>query len=114
MPLINLRCPNGHRDEQYLHSWAQRYQLPSRWCACGHPMHAQASFGTPLLYFSESNPRYIWTLDRTVKSHGEHVRTMKELGVEPATEWHASRSLSDGLPTKARKPHPREKLTRSV
>lgn len=112
MPLINLTCPNGHKSERYLHTWQHRYATPSKLCLCGHPMIEMGSFGLPLLYFSEKRPRYIANLDATIRSHGEHVRVMKARGVEPSTDWHASRSMSDGLKTRATPPHPKEHLRR--
>lgn len=112
MPIINLMCPNGHASERYIHSWERRYIEESRVCDCGHPMMEDASFGTPLLYFSEKRPRYIENLEATIRSHGEHVRVMKERGVEPATDWHTSKKRTDGLKTKAPPPHPREKILR--
>ena len=109
MPTINVQCPNNHSDVRYLQTWGARLQ-PSKLCACGHPMIEQPSFGTPLLYFRENRAQYIDNLDATIASHGEHTRVMKERGVEPATDWHTSKSISDGLKTKAAKPHPAKKV----
>lgn len=112
MPMVNLACPNGHASERYVHTWERLYNEPSRICGCcGLPFIPAASFGTPLLYFSESTPRHIANLGATIRSHGEHVRVMKDCGVEPSTDWHASRKQSDGLQTKARPPHPRATIT---
>jgi len=111
MPMINLKCPSGHEAERYIHSWERRYSEVSRTCGdCGHPMFEEASFGTPLLYFSEKRARYIDNLDATIRSHGEHVRVMKERGVEPATDWHVSRKISDGIVPRAKPQHPKEKI----
>ena len=108
MPTIEVRCSQNHSDVRYLHTWAYRDHVPPKVCHCGLEMHEVPSFGTPLTYFSEKTPRYIDNLEATIRSHGQHVRRMKERGVEPATDWHTSRSISDGLKTNAKKPHWRE------
>ena len=109
MPLVEVRCPNDHTQTVYWHTWEARYQALSRWCACGHPLIPQPSYGVPLLYFRENRPQRIENLGGAViRSHGEHVRVMKARGVEPATEWHVSRSRSDGLIPRAKKPLPRK------
>lgn len=111
MPLINLECPNGHQSERYLHTWDRLYQEPARMCECGHPYAPAPSFGVPLTYFRESRPQYIANLEATIRSHGEHVRVMKERGVEPATAWHSNKyKQTDGLKTKAKPDHPKTKL----
>lgn len=108
MPLVRLTCPNGHPSERYLHTWARLYRELSRVCGvCAHPYLVDASYGQPLLYFSEKTPRTIANLGATIRSHGEHVRTMKARGVEPALDWHVSRKWTDGLPTTAAPPQPR-------
>ena len=110
MPLLNVRCPNGHCTSVYVASMAARYRDVSRVCACGHPYIPQLTVGTPLLYFSEKRPQYIDNLGATIRSHGQHVQVMKERGVTPATEWHVSRSMRDGLKTRAPQPHPQTRI----
>ena len=94
MPMIEWLCPNQHHHECYLPSFAAVFTEPSGWCICGHPLIAQPSWGTPLLYFRENRARYIENLGATIRSHGEHVRVMKARGVEPATDWHTSQKRS--------------------
>jgi len=86
-----IRCPNGHLDERYIPVSGYELHTPSRFCRkCGHPMWGEKSWPTPLLYFRENRAQYIENLDATIRSHGEHVRAMKERGVEPATDWYTS------------------------
>ena len=109
MPTVTVQCPNRHDDVRYLKTWDARMQ-PSKFCGCGHPMIEQPSFGTPLLYFRENRAQYIENLDATIASYGEHMRVMKERGVEPATDWHTSKSISDGLVPQAKREHPSKKV----
>lgn len=106
MPTIEVQCLNGHTDVQYLRTWNDASCTAKVCDWCGHTMAQVPSFGTPLLYFRENRKQYIDNLDATIASHGEHTRVMKERGVEPATDWHTSKSRSDGLVPKVQKPHP--------
>ena len=114
MPTLEMLCENGHEpltDVQYLRSWEVRAEAFNKTCSwCGGPMWPMPSFGTPLLFFRENKAQYIANLDATIRSHGEHVRVMKARGVEPDLDWHASKKRTDGLKTKAPKPHPKTKV----
>lgn len=87
MPLINIRCNNGHESEQYLHSWA-RLGVDVRWCAiCGRRMLPMPSFGTTLTYFRENKASDIANLDVGdgpvhITSHKAHRDAMKASGVD--------------------------------
>jgi hypothetical protein len=87
MPLINIECRNGHRSEQYLHTWA-RYLTDVRLCGeCGCIMHQVFSPGTTLTHFRENSPSVIHNLTVgngpvRITSHKQHREAMKAAGVE--------------------------------
>lgn len=84
MPLINLQCLNGHRSEQFLHSWDD---LGCEYRVCEICLHSMApifSPGTTLTWFEEGRARVIENLGHepvTITSHKQHHEAMKKAGV---------------------------------
>lgn len=90
MPMINLQCLNQHRDEAFLHHWAD-HGCRTRLCWCGEALAPAFSAGRGLTYFEEGRARYIENLGGVwVTSHEQHKRLMKERGVEPAIGFQTS------------------------
>ena len=96
MPIMQLKCQNGHTEDQYLHT---RHSFPQlRDCkTCGEYLFLPVlSVGRPLTWFRENRQHVIMNLDpsQPITSHEHHKRVMKERGVEPLTDWHTSKRRS--------------------
>ena len=88
MPMLNLECLEGHTDEEFIHTWADK-GCTTRICLCGNTLVSTLSVGRGLTYFEEGRARFIENLGGVwITSHEQHKRVMKERGVEPAIgEW---------------------------
>lgn len=93
MPLIEMRCYNGHIEDQYLSRMHGPVEL-RRCKICDEYLIIRVpSFGRALTYFRENNAQVIVNLDPStpITGHEHHKRVMKERGLEPITDWHTSK-----------------------
>ena len=85
MPLYQLQCINGHKDDVFTHV-AKDYGCRTLVCPhCGHTMSRIFAVGTPLLWAEEGRPRILENMGPmpvTVTSHAHHQRLLKERGLE--------------------------------
>ena len=89
MPLIALRCLNGHDTEQYVHTPEDR-GAETRVCACGETFAPTLSAGAGLTWFSESSGRWIQNMGPEpvyVTSHEQHKKLMRERQLDWDTGW---------------------------
>ena len=89
MPLIALRCLNGHVAEQYVHTPDDR-GAETRICACGETFAPTLSVGRGLTWFESGRARVIMNLGPepvTVTSHGQHRQLLRERKLDWSTGW---------------------------
>jgi hypothetical protein len=90
MPVYELRCLNGHTDDQFVHSHAD-FGCQTKLCsACQSTMTPILSMGRGLTYFEEGRGRWIHNMGHDpvyVTSHEQHKRLMKERNLAPAYKW---------------------------
>lgn len=83
MPMFQVGCICGYRDEWYLHNEFHRQELA--FCPeCKNTISYIPSFGVPMRYFEESRPRTIYNMGDepvTITSPSQHEQEMKKHGV---------------------------------
>lgn len=94
MPLIALRCIEGHESEQFVHH-TDDTGCETRICHCGNTLAPALSMGRGLTWFEEGRPflmQHGVPEPVLITSHEQHKRVMKEHGLEPAYHWTQTRS----------------------
>jgi hypothetical protein len=91
MPLIDLRCEQGHIEEHYYATHAD-YGCRTLICACGGTMERIMSMGAGCCYFEEGRGRWIENLGQDpifITSPKQHREAMKKAQVQWATRGRA-------------------------
>ena len=91
MPIYEFGCSNGHRVEEFFHTYAAMEATPS-WCceSCGGVMARKMPLACPLTYFETGRTLvtpHITGKPVEITSFRQHEKLMKENHRAPAYYW---------------------------